>query len=90
MREVILEGNKMLTKEQTHQYIAQMLDFPSYYGNNLDALYDLLSMLTEETKIVLKGKEKMENNLGEYGGVLLHVFQDAKSSNTSLSLEILL
>ena len=30
-------------KEAVHAYLAEQLDFPDYYGKNLDALYDVLT-----------------------------------------------
>ena len=35
------------TKEKAHIYLKQVLRLPSYYGNNLDALYDCLTDIQE-------------------------------------------
>ena len=33
----------LLLNERKHEYLKELFDFPDYYGNNLDALYDCLS-----------------------------------------------
>lgn len=38
-----LDARKMQTKDEAHEYLKYRMDFPEYYGKNLDALYDLLS-----------------------------------------------
>ncbi len=43
-----------LSREELHQVIAEKLNFPSWYGNNLDALYDCLTDLEEDTHLVLQ------------------------------------
>ena len=39
------------TKEEFHKLIKEELDFPEYYGNNLDAFYDLLTEIAEPLEI---------------------------------------
>ena len=36
MNEIVLYGEEM--KENPHEYIKEKLDFPDYYGENLDEL----------------------------------------------------
>ena len=36
-----LDGN--LIKQRGHDYLAEALNLPDYYGKNLDALYDCLT-----------------------------------------------
>ena len=43
MKYVLLDGNKMTSKETVHAYLASMINFPNYYGNNLDALWDVFN-----------------------------------------------
>lgn len=38
-------------KELIHNYIAQKMDFPDYYGKNLDALYDCLTDIDIPTAV---------------------------------------
>ena len=39
----ILDGKKMVSREETHVYLKETFGFPDYYGKNLDALHDCLT-----------------------------------------------
>ena len=40
---VLLDVSKMKTEAEAHEYMKRQFDFPDWYGNNLDALYDCLT-----------------------------------------------
>jgi ribonuclease inhibitor len=42
MKEITIHGAAIANAEQLHQQLAEQLDFPAWYGNNLDALWDML------------------------------------------------
>ena len=76
MEKIILDGGKMTDRAAAHEYIAEMMAFPEWYGNNLDALWDLLSEGVER-EIELINSAVMLNALGAYGCRLLQCFFDA-------------
>ncbi len=39
------------TRREIHEYIAEKMAFPEYYGHNLDALYDCLTDIAEPTAV---------------------------------------
>lgn len=86
MKKVVLHCEKMLQKDEVHSYLAQMLDFPDYYGKNLDALFDCLCELGEFT-IVLEGEHILDQT-DCYGTKVLRVFEEAAQANPRLKLEI--
>lgn len=43
MRIYSLDGNCLKNPQEAYQYLAERLDFPDYFGRNLDALWDLIS-----------------------------------------------
>ena len=45
--EVIELDGALLTEENAHGYLKEMLHFPDYYGKNMDALFDCLTELPE-------------------------------------------
>ena len=57
MKKVTIDTNQLQTMEQIHNYLAKELNFPPYYGKTLDALYDCLTDITEETEIELIAEE---------------------------------
>lgn len=54
---VILDAKKLTEKQSAHEYLKWMLEFPEYYGNNLDALYDCLTDLCHPTLIIVNSKD---------------------------------
>ena len=85
MKKVVLHCEKMLQKGEVHSYLAQMLDFPDYYGKNLDALFDCLCELGEFT-IVLEGEHILDQT-DCYGIKVLQVLEEAAQVNSNLKLE---
>lgn len=84
MKKIILDGKLMTSKNVAHKYIKEQLDFPDYYGENLDALWDILSTTSTPISIYLKNEKEMILNLGEYGNLIIGVFQDASYENDSI------
>jgi len=54
MREVMIDCTGVAENEALHRLFAKTLHFPEWYGNNLDALYDLLTDLEEPTHVILR------------------------------------
>lgn len=51
---VTLREKELETAAQAHEMLAKELDFPEYYGKNLDALEDCLGDIHTPTRIVLE------------------------------------
>lgn len=85
MKKIIINCQNLLEREQAHLYLAQKLDFPEYYGKNLDALFDCLTELRECT-IILQG-EKDLRQAGGYGARILKVLEEASKVNYGLIVE---
>lgn len=84
MKQVILDGNILADATQVHDYLKEMLEFPEYYGKNLDALHDCLTDL-EDVKITITSPD-------EDGAIfqrILRVFKAADRENETLYLNIL-
>ncbi|MGN0465738.1 MAG: barstar family protein [Lachnospiraceae bacterium] len=89
MRQFILDAKYMTNREMSHKYIAKQLSFPTYYGHNLDALYDMLTDICELTTIILKHSELLEEQLGSsYSKLFIEVLKDSAMENNFLIFEI--
>ena len=85
---VMLDGKKMINKISTHKYIRRILKTPEYYGENLDALWDVLGTCDRKIEINLINTEDLIENLGDYGESLINVFQDAENENENIILKL--
>ena len=86
MRTVILNAADCASQEALHAFLARQLGFPTWYGNNLDALHDCLSEVRDETSIVIPNVAALEEQLGSYIRKLLRVLIDASSENPRVHL----
>ena len=86
MKEVTLDCRGFVPRSALHKAFAEALSFPDHYGNNLDALHDCLTGLSEETVLVLLFWEPAEAALGRYGAALKRVLEDSASENPRLHI----
>ena len=87
MRIVIVDGCKIANREELHKYLAWHLRFPLWYGNNLDALHDLLTDITADTTLRLENWADAETALGPYGSRAEKVLATCALENPSLTIE---
>lgn len=85
MKKILLDFNVPVTQEQVQDYLALTMEFPDYYGKNLDALYDCLTDICEDTCIgIFNAEERREISL--YLNLVKQVFQDAEAENPHLCI----
>lgn len=77
MKTVLLDGRAL-----THASLAEAFGFPPYYGRNLDALFDCLGDIGEETAVVVVHFGEAD----EGGRQLLRVLADGVRENPRLRL----
>ena len=85
---VILEGSRMIDRVAVHNHLVERLQLPSYYGRNLDALYDVLTEIGTDTELILEDPAAVVENLGKYGEALLSTMQEAAESNPHLTITL--
>ena len=74
---MILDGK--LINEKGHDYLIKTLNFPDYYGKNLDALYDCLCVIEAEIELI---------NADVVDEDIIDTFKDAASENKFLNFKI--
>ena len=87
--QVIIDGRKITDKVMLHAYLKEQCKFPDYYGNNLDALYDVLTERAEPLEIKVEHAQELKEVLCGYGEAFLETLQDAAAENINIMLEIL-
>jgi RNAse (barnase) inhibitor barstar len=86
MQEILLDVQPFEDKVTMHQYFQEQLGFSSYYGANLEALFDELASATEALSILLRYPTQPRGKMAEYLPRLLIVFEDAARENYNLSI----
>ena len=76
-----LDCRKMTDRQTAHAYLKEVLALPDFYGENLDALYDLLTEREEETVLVLGHWRQLSVLLGDYGISLLETLREASEAH---------
>lgn len=85
---IILDGNRMNTVKEFHRVVSEMLGFPDYYGNNLDALWDCLTGWIEPPiTIIWKDFEISKKNLGDFADKAKLIFEDAEKEIDGLKID---
>ena len=82
--EVTLNGRGIESREALHAALAEGLCFPEWYGGNLDAMFDCLTDIGEDTTIRVLEPEALEETLGAYGELWLRVLREAEEVNPRL------
>ena len=74
----IYELDGKLIASDGHKYLKEALDFPDYYGENLDALYDCLTEFNGEIHF---------SNATCVKDRILDTFDDARNENKNLIIK---
>ena len=73
----ILDGNQISSREELFEVIREQLPCPDYFGNNLDALCDILSESEEEVEFEIIDSPALMQALGDkYFGMLMRLLED--------------
>ncbi|MGJ3544524.1 barstar family protein [Bacillus subtilis] len=79
MRKIMIDGRDFENIEVLHDVLKDKLDFPNYYGRNLDALWDCLTGWVDlPLTLVLINFEFSNTFLGSYADDVLEVLLEAQ------------
>ena len=74
---------------EIHAILRKELDFPYYYGCNLDALWACLTdMVGRPIHIEIIGLEAVEQKFGDYASKLIEIFTELKHYDDEYAHEI--
>lgn len=81
MKTVTVDGGAIFDAADLHDALSKALDLPQWYGRNLDALYDCLSELAEDTHLHIRNWHHVEFHLKDYSGKTVYVLHCAHEEN---------
>ena len=88
MKKVTIDCTPIKTAEQLHKALSQALEFDDDYGHNLDALFDCLTDMCQDTELILTNWHHLEYALKDYSGKALYVFHCACLENPQLTVTL--
>ena len=89
MQEYVLDFTEARREDQIHEILQKELDFPDYYGKNLDALWDCLTDWTSDpVRIILRGTSKLTGYAKKEMEEVLRIFERAAKQMKDFSCEI--
>ncbi|MCI8410663.1 MAG: barstar family protein [Lachnospiraceae bacterium] len=71
----VIDGEKIEDKESLWNAVGEVIELPKYFGNNLDALSDVLQEKGIQGKIKVLNKERFIDTLGDYGKIFLQIIE---------------
>ena len=84
MKEITVNCAEIGTMAEMHAILARELNFPDWYGRNLDALHDLLTAICEETRITFVHFPALPFP----SAGLLRVLRDSENENPKLDISL--
>ena len=66
---------------ELHLILKESLMFPDWYGETLDALWDMLIGYLEPGEVYISGLESLPDDIYEYGQKVLDVFKQAEEQD---------
>lgn len=89
MNTVYIDTKQLNTVQLLQDYLKETLNLPSYYGGNLDALYDALTTIHADTEIYIsKYENSSDRSFNRYMERFLRVLHDAELENDHLTIII--
>ena len=86
MKEITIDCKGFVPRSDLHKAFADALAFPDHYGNNLDALHDCLTEISEKTRLHLVNWSDAEAQLGTYARATKRAILEAAIENTNLAV----
>ena len=86
MRFLTIDCSGITDKAGFHEAVAQVLEFPSWYGKNLDALHDCLTEVFTDTQLQFENWNLLEEALGHYTAAIQWAMTHAAEENPCIQI----
>lgn len=77
MKEILLDGKEIRSRADLYRSLKAQLNSDHFTGNNLDALYDILTEEKERVQVRIVRPEALRASLGDYLDRLMRVLLDS-------------
>ena len=64
MRELLIDGELIHSKNDFYDAVRSQLSVPDYFGNNLDALHDIMTEYSEPVRLTIEHLTSLRKSLG--------------------------
>ena len=91
MYRLVIDGKSIKTKDDLYASVSQQLPLPSWFGKNLDALYDVLTcdiLPKNDVDAEITDAFSLKENLGKYADSLIGMLSDIADEDKRLCLKI--
>ena len=83
-----IDASKFKDKETTSAYLSEIFNFPEYFVNNLDAAFDLLMEVDEDTLLYFTRECLIEMASEDYSYKALRMLVEACFNNPHLKFKL--
>ena len=87
MKSIVIDFSKFKYPLDLHNEIREKLELPEWYGNNLDALWDILTGFIEtpiDINVIFKPETKAAENLKENVWKIIETFKEAAEEDEEI------
>ena len=86
MKIITIDCAQIPDKETFHAVMEESLEFPSWYGKNLDALHDCLTEVFSRTQVQFTNWDHLEKMLGLYTIAIRRALNRAAEENPCIDI----
>ena len=86
--EFIIDLEGAGSEEEVQERIMEALPLPDYYGENLDALYDVLTEYGDGWHIIVRNTDDVDDDVRQYVDDMMGVFEDASAVVNDMTVEV--
>lgn len=83
---IYIDASRLTNRDDMHEYMKEVFEFPEYFGRNLDALYDCLGEIIEDVDVIFTSDALRIICENEYAFRCLMVFGKAADENPFIHL----
>ena len=87
MKNIVIDFSKCKYPMDLHNQLSEKFELPEWYGNNLDALWDMLTGFIEtpiEITVIYKPENKAAENLKENVLKVIETFKEASEEDEEI------